>query len=181
MNVRTSARQYANALFDVAAGHGLADRVQQELAEFASLVSSHEELARVLTDRRVPGPAKAAVIRALSERAGLARELQRLLLWLADRDRLSLLPEIESAFSARVLDRAKVVKAEVTTTTGLPEEARGALQQALSRALGLDVQMTERVDPAIVGGIVARVGSVVFDGSVTRQIERVRERLLAGR
>jgi len=182
MNARTSARQYANALFDVATKSGRTDQIQHDLTQFALLVSSHEELRRAFGERAVPPRAKAALLGALFAYLGdIADEVQRLLLWLADRDRLALLADIEAAFSARVLDARRIVRAEITTTVGLDDGARASLRQALGQAIGREVQMTERIDASIVGGMVAKVGSVVFDGSVTRQIERFREQLLAGR
>ncbi|MCC7008246.1 MAG: ATP synthase F1 subunit delta [Acidobacteria bacterium] len=182
MNARTSARQYANALFDVASRNGRTEEIRRDLARFAALVASHAELGRVAADPAVPSSAKAAIVRALLDRmGGVADEVRRLLTWLADRDRLVLVADVDALFSARVLDAARIVNAEVTTPTGLDEGARAALQQALSKALGRDVVMTERVDSSIVGGLIAKAGSIVFDGSVTRQIDRVREQLLGSR
>lgn len=182
MTVRTSARQYANALFDVATRSGRIEPIQRDLAGLTNLVASHAELADVLTNRAVPAAAKRAILAAIFTRLGtVADEVQRLLTWLADRDRLVLLAEIEAAFGQRVLEAAKIVNAEVTTTVPLDEPVRASLTQALSQALGQGIALHTRVDPSLVGGLVARVGSVVFDGSVTRQIARVREQLLAGR
>jgi F-type H+-transporting ATPase subunit delta len=73
-----------------------------------------------------------------------------------------------------------VVTAEVTTAVPLSDAHRTALAAALGKAVDREVTVTERVDPSIIGGVIARVGSVVFDGSVTRQIERMHETLVAG-
>jgi F-type H+-transporting ATPase subunit delta len=72
----------------------------------------------------------------------------------------------------------RVVTAELTTAMPLPDSQRATLVAALGRAAGAEVALTERVDPALIGGVVARVGSVVFDGSVLTQIERMRRRLI---
>ena len=72
----------------------------------------------------------------------------------------------------------KVMDAQIVTASALPESQRAALAQALSTAVGAEVRLKESVDPSIVGGIVARVGSVVYDGSVVAQIERMRRRLI---
>jgi F-type H+-transporting ATPase subunit delta len=100
-----------------------------------------------------------------------------LLRLLADRDRLGLLAEVGHAFAERLLELRRVVPAEIVTAVPLGETRRAALAEALARATGRTVTITERVDPAIIGGVVARVGSLVFDGSITRQIERMREQL----
>jgi F-type H+-transporting ATPase subunit delta len=182
MNARTSARQYASALFDVALRNGRTEQIQRDLSEFAALLAGHQELRQFLTDRGASESVKTAILRAVfAHIGGIADEVQRLLLWLAGRNRLVLLAEIDDAFTKRVLDVANIVNAEVTTTVALDDASRTSLRQALGRALGRDVVITERLDPAIGGGVVAKAGGVVFDGSVTRQIERVREQLLAGR
>jgi F-type H+-transporting ATPase subunit delta len=98
---------------------------------------------------------------------------------LADRDRLALLTEIASAYESRLMDLAQVVRAQVTTAVELPAERIGALQQGLARATGRQVQLETRVDPSIIGGAVARIGSTVYDGSVTTQLQKVKERLTA--
>jgi F-type H+-transporting ATPase subunit delta len=82
-------------------------------------------------------------------------------------------------FHERVLDDENVLQAEVITATALGPDEQQALQARLSAATSKQVTITPRVDPAIIGGVVARVGSVVFDGSVSRQLERLRQKLSA--
>ena len=108
----------------------------------------------------------------------IVAEVRRLLLFLADRDRLRLLAAIRDAFEARVMDAAKVVSADVVTAVPLPAHDEAALAAALGKVTGRQVTIQPRVDPSIVGGVVARVGSLVIDGSVVRQMARLRERLL---
>jgi F-type H+-transporting ATPase subunit delta len=100
---------------------------------------------------------------------------------LADRDRLALLPAVTAAFDERVRRERHVLQAEVVTAVPLPDAQRAALSGALRRAAGSELTITEKVDPAIIGGVIARVGSLVFDGSVTRQLERMKQRLLEER
>jgi F-type H+-transporting ATPase subunit delta len=118
------------------------------------------------------------VIEALLSAAGTVRpEVRRLLTMLADRDRLVLINELTDAYAEKAMTQARIIPAEVTTAVPLGDEVRGALKSALSRATGSEVTLTERVDPAIIGGLVAKVGSVVFDGSVLRQLDRIKDRL----
>ena len=79
---------------------------------------------------------------------------------LADRDRLAGLPELAATFAERLLDAQHIVSADVVTAAPLTDASRAALSAALGRATGKSVTITERVDPAIVGGVVARVGYV---------------------
>jgi F-type H+-transporting ATPase subunit delta len=104
--------------------------------------------------------------------------LAKLLLLLADRDRLILLGEVAAAFRQRMMEHQNVVRAEVTTAVPLGPERVAAMQQGLAQATGRQVLLEARVDPAIIGGAVARIGSTVYDGSVTTQLERLRQQLI---
>jgi len=179
VTLRTVARRYANALFDVTDKQGTAAETDQNLQAIRQLVGGHGELGRVFESPAIPAPKKRAIVEALLRKTeGLNDEVRRLLLMLAERDRLMMLPEIASAFTDRLMQARQIVAAEVVTAAPLPEAQRAALAEALGKAAASQVTITEKVDPSIVGGLVARVGSVVFDGSVTRQIERMRQRLL---
>ena len=105
--------------------------------------------------------------------------MSRLLGLLADRDRLAMVADVADAFGERVMKAKRIVPAEVVTAVPLGEASRAALTAALGRAAGAEVTMTERVDPAIIGGVIAKVGSVVFDGSVTTQLARMKQKLVA--
>ncbi|HEY0872902.1 MAG TPA: ATP synthase F1 subunit delta [Vicinamibacterales bacterium] len=180
MTSRASAVRYARALFDVAKKEADIQQVGREISAFANLVSSHEMLARTLANPAIPVQRKRGVIEQLIARAGaLSPVVSKLLVLLADRDRLALLPEIASAYEARLMDEAQIVRAQVTTAVELPADRINQLQQGLARVTGRQVQLDTRVDPAIIGGAVARIGSTVYDGSVTTQLEKVKERLTA--
>lgn len=174
------ARRYATALFDVAHAAGTTAPVGRSLADLSQLIDGHAELARVLTSPAVPAHAKRDVVVAVMKAAGtVPAELQRTMTMLADRDRLSELPDLAAAYAERQLEADKVVKADVVTAVPMSDASRAALSAALGKATGKSVTITERVDPAIVGGLVARVGTFVYDASVTRQLERLREKLTA--
>jgi F-type H+-transporting ATPase subunit delta len=176
---RGAAGRYARALFDITLGEGRdLGLANEELSAFARLVATTPALARVLTNPAIPASKKRAVVEQLLARAGAVQAaLGKLLLLLAERDRLGLLPEITEAFENRLMDYQKVVRAEVVTAIDLPPDRIAALKQNLAAATGRSVLLTTRVDPAIIGGAVARIGGTVYDGSVTRQLERIRESL----
>jgi F-type H+-transporting ATPase subunit delta len=177
---RSAARRYAGALLDVTRTGEDLDRAAGDLAAFRDLVAGHDELRRVFETPSVSSHKKRALVEALLAAAGdTGPAVSRLLLFMADRDRLTLLPEVAASFAARVLEAKRIVPADVVTAVPLDENRRVALVQALGRAAGGAVVMSERVDPSILGGVVARVGSVVFDGSVTRQLDRLKARLMA--
>ena len=174
-----AAARYARALFDVALKESDPNRAEQELAGFVSLVSTTPQLAHVFANRAIPGARKRAVVAEIAASAGdLSRPVSRLLLLLAERDRLLILDHLLTAYRARLMQHRKVVRAEITTAVPLPEDRLQAIQRSLVEAVGQDVTVSTRVDPAIVGGVVAWVGSTVYDGSVVRQLDRMRKRIV---
>ena len=180
MTNRSAARRYARALFDVSLQEADPEQVARELDAFVELMRTNAELERALTNPAVPAARKAAAVAALVERLAPPAVVSKLLVLLAERDRLVLVPEVAAGFRERLLDHQKVVRAEVTSAVPLPDEAVEKLKASLAKATGRDVIVTAKVDASILGGVVAKVGSVVFDGSVTRQLERMRERLAQG-
>jgi F-type H+-transporting ATPase subunit delta len=177
MTKRGSATRYARALLDVAVAESIAERAERDLAAFADLLTQHPELQRVLTHPAVPAARKRALVGVLTARIGSAGPVAKLLLMLADRDRLALVPDLLATYRARLLEHQRVVQAEVTTAAPLAPEREAELRERLARATGRSVSLTSRVDPSIIGGIVTRIGSVVYDGSVAAQLAKMRERL----
>jgi F-type H+-transporting ATPase subunit delta len=178
MTARGAARRYARALFDVAlAERADLEQVGRDLSGFAALVAGNDQLQRVLANPAIPASRKRAVVEQLLTHAALTPMTAKLLILLADRDRLALLPDLAEAYASRLLDHQQVVRAEVTTAAELPPDRLAALQQGLAHVTGRRVLLDVRVDPSIVGGAVARVGSTVYDGSVTTQLEKIRQRL----
>jgi F-type H+-transporting ATPase subunit delta len=172
------ARRYAGVLFEITQSRGTTDRALTELQAVRDLVAGHDQLRHVFETPLVAPQKKRQVLEGLLAAATpVGDEVRRLLLLLADRDRLMLLPGVASAFSERVMRFHNILPAHVVTAVPLSEDRRAALAGALAKAVGCQVTMHERVDPAIIGGVIARVGSTVFDGSVTRQIEKLRASL----
>ena len=179
MTPRAAAMRYARALFDVARKETLdLKRVDAELSGFAQLVAGNEALARTFLNPAVPAPRKRAVVEQLLRLNPLSPPVSRLLILLAERDRLAIIDELTRAFRDRVMDYEQIVRAEVTTAIPLPQDRVTALQQGIARATGRQVQLEAKVDPSIIGGAVTRIGSTVYDGSVTTQLQKLKETLV---
>jgi F-type H+-transporting ATPase subunit delta len=179
MTSRAAAARYARALFDVAKSERIdLDMVGRELGDVVALIAGNEALQRALANPAIPVARKRAVIDQLLQRSPLNPVVSRLLLLLAERDRLILLPDLVRAYQTRVMEHQQVVRAEVTTATPLPPDRVAALQQGLAGATGRDVRLNVHVDPEIIGGAVARIGSTVYDGSVVTQLEKMRQQLV---
>jgi|SRR5882672_2685754 len=177
MHSRASAARYARALFDVALKESDPAQVERDLAAFADLMSSNAELHGALTNPGVPATGKRAIVETLATRLNAASPVRKLLMLLAERDRLAIVPDLLDVYRERLMELQQVVRAEVTTATPLSADRTAQLKDRLSKATGRHVDITTTVDPAIIGGMVARIGSTVYDGSVATQLARIRESL----
>lgn len=177
MTSRALAMRYARALFDVALQESSPERVGDQLTAFVEMVRGHAELTRVFANPAVPARMKRGIVERLTAEVALEAPLRKLLVLVADRDRLGLLADLASAYHARLLQHQQVVEAHVTTATPLAADRAEAIAGGLASHTGRRVRLTTSVDPALIGGVVARIGSTVYDGSVARQLERLRDRL----
>jgi F-type H+-transporting ATPase subunit delta len=180
MTSRGAATRYARALFDTALAEGTdLVVVQKDLGGFARLVAQNESLQRVLTNPAIPVSRKRGVVEQLIARVGtLQPVVAKLLLMLAERDRLVILPDLAQVFDSRLMDHQKVIRARIVTAVPLPPDRVAALTDSLKRATGSNVLVETGVDASLIGGAVARIGSTVYDGSITRQLERMKEALV---
>jgi F-type H+-transporting ATPase subunit delta len=179
MPSRASAARYARALFDVALKESDPAQIERDLASFAGLLSSNAELHGALTNPAVPMSAKRQIVDALSARLNAAPPARKLLVLLADRDRLNIVPDLLAVYRERLMEHQQVVRAEVTTAAPLPPERVTQIEQTLASLTGRKVDMKTHVDPAIIGGVVTRIGGTVYDGSIATQLTKLRERLIA--
>jgi F-type H+-transporting ATPase subunit delta len=175
---RTAAHRYAKALFEVALAEKTdLDAVEQQLAGFVELQTKHVTLGKLLLNPAVPAPRKRAAMEALVKAAASLPVIARLMVLLAERDRLVLLPDLLAAYRDRLLEHLKIVQADVTTATPLDAGRSAAIEKSLEKATGKTVRLSSHVDANIIGGLVARVGGTVYDASVARQLERIKQRL----
>ena len=181
MTSGAAAGRYARALFDVVLKESpdALGAVESQVQGLSALFTGNAMLTGVMGNPAVPVTKKIAVVKALLDRAGsLAPQVARLLLMLAERDRLMLLPDILRVYRDRLMDHQKVIRGEVTTAAPLSADKLTGLAQSLERATGRKVVLETRVDPSIIGGVVTRLGSTVYDGSVTTQLEKMKQSLI---
>lgn len=181
MSSRASAARYSRALFDIALKESDPRVAERELTEFQALLQGHDELKRTLGSPGVSPTIKRKLVDALVTRGHASTPIAKLLLLLAERDRLGLLPDITDLFRERLMEHEKMVRADITTAAPLQAGQTRQLEQRLSDLTQRRVTVTAKVDPAIIGGVVARIGSTVFDGSVATQLARLRDRLVEQR
>ena len=179
MTNKTAALRYARALLDVAVKENAdLELVENELSQFADLFTQYPLLEKVLLNPAVPVPRKRAAVSDLLVQARFTPIVSKLIALLADRDRLVLVPALLAAYRDRLLDYRGVVRAVVTTAAPLDATRAQAIQTSLAALTGRTVLLATTIDPSIIGGLVARIGSTVYDASVTRQLEKMKERLV---
>ena len=177
MTTRASAARYARALFDVALQEANPEQVGRDLTAFGDLLDQHSELHKVLTNPGIPIQGKVGVVREVVARAGWAAPVGKLLLMLADRDRLTIWRDLIALYHERLLEHQQVIRAEVTTAAPLSAERTAAIEHRLAAATGRRVMLSMKVDPTIIAGVVTRIGGTVYDGSVATQLEAMKQRL----
>ena len=127
----------------------------------------------------MPAARKRAIVTAVAERIGMAAPATKLLGLLADRDRLHLSHDLLVVYRERLLDQQRVVRAEIRSAVVLSPEAMRSIEARLGTVTGMKVAVEAVVDPSLIGGVLAKVGGTVYDGTVKSQLERLRLQLLA--
>ena len=172
------ARRYAGAIFDIGLKQNKLDQTLEDVQEIAKLFSIRK-LAFLLNEPNIPAERKEAAIRKGLESKVLPTSLNLALLTV-QRGLVEIMPNIARELEQRVLDYKNEATAEVTTATKLDEAMQRQVQQALERMTGKKIVLETRVQPEILGGVVARVGDQVIDGSVERRLRLLQQQLLTG-
>lgn len=173
-------RRYAKALADVAAERGVLEAVGRELHAIAELLKQTREAATFFANPGIPLAGKRRVLQSLAERAGVQPLSANFLGLILEKGRLLHLEGIVLAYEELTDERLNRAKATVVSAAPLPEPMLEGLKARLRMATGKEVYLEARVDPALLGGVVAQVGSTVYDGSLRTQLRRMREHLLKG-
>jgi F-type H+-transporting ATPase subunit delta len=177
MSIGALAKRYARAILELASEQHLVDRVGKELADFAAMWESNEELRSVFANPDVSAAARKAVLSEITTKAGVTPLVRNSVLYLCDRGRLRALPDIARAFAALAEQAAGTLRAEVTSAAPLAEGYYAQLQRALEQTTGKKVSIERKVDPSLIAGVVTRVGDQIFDGSIRRRLADLKETL----
>jgi F-type H+-transporting ATPase subunit delta len=169
------ARRYARALFE-AAGDGY-EAVGEELSVVARALGTNHEAAALFASPSTPQQNKRQMIEAVIAQGGTSLLLGNALRLLNDRGRIPYLGSIARAFRTMADDRSGRVRARVTSARPLTIEVEQRLAAALGRATRRNVTMETAVDPSTLGGVVAQVGNLLYDGSLRTQMENLRREL----
>jgi F-type H+-transporting ATPase subunit delta len=167
---------YASAIFEIARGEGDLERIERELFQIARTFETSPDLRDALTDPRLPQDRKQGIVDDLL--GARASELTVSLVgFVVSLGHASELPEIVDGFVARAAAERQRAVAEVRSAVELDAETVARLESALAKATGKQVEVKVVVDPKVLGGIVARVGDTVIDGSVRSRLDTLRDTL----
>ena len=178
MSLRTVARSYARAFFDTLQDPSALERHESELSALGGAVRSSRELREFLAAPQLPPEMKRNAIEKILQGTGAGGECLRLARFLVERHRILLAPEIAQEFSALVRERLGIVDAEVVSARPLAETVQEKVRQALGRRTGRKVRAAFRVDPTVLGGLRAQVGTTIYDGSVRGRLGRLRDHII---
>lgn len=170
-------RRYAKALFSLAVEKGRVEAWSESLLALGQAVEAAPELRDVLENPAYAREQKRAVVQQLAALVKLDEEPANLLFLLGDRSRLSSLKDVVAAFRELADQELGRLRARVTSAVPLDEAAVAAIAASLSASTQKQVLVERAVDPAILGGVVAQVGSLVYDGSLRTQLEDLRQSL----
>jgi F-type H+-transporting ATPase subunit delta len=171
------AQRYAAALADVAFERNDADKVRQDLADFAQTLAGSSDLRNLLVNPSVTADAKKNVTGKIIERMGSHAEVRNFVFLLIDHGRTGMVDEVQHAFESEMNRRSGIVDAMIISAHELSAPEKSQLTQALERVTGKKVQAQYELDPKLLGGTTVRIGSTIYDASVREQLNRLRTEL----
>ena len=174
------ARRYARALLDIGQEERQVRRVLSEVERFARLLAEGTDLREVLEATHINRRDKQAVLEATVSPAGFLPVTMNFLRLLVDKRRMNILPQILPELRRMVEELEGIERVEVTVPETLSDTQRDFLRALLERQTGKRIELEEKLDPAVLGGMVVKVGSTVYDGSVRTQLSQIRENLQKG-
>jgi F-type H+-transporting ATPase subunit delta len=178
MSVSIVARRYAQALLELGVAENKLDAIVEEIAAAAGAWDSSPDFRNAIENPLVAHEAKKAVIGEMADRVGASVTTRNTLLLLVDRRRMKTLPYLARTLR-ELADASKgVLRAEVTTAAPLSDEYYAKLQARLEKMTGKRVVVDRRIDASLIGGVVARIGDRIFDGSLQTRLQSLRDVLL---
>ena len=180
MRSSAAARRYARALFSLAGDDGSADAIRGELNATREVLDSNPELKRALFRPLHPVKERRAVLQSVCRQLGSSPVMGNFLTFLIDQRRLVDFEGICDEYERLADEAAGRVQAEVVSASELPEAQRERLKSALARRTGREIDLVVTVDPELIGGAIAKVDGVVYDGSLRTQLAQLRDNLTRG-
>ncbi len=173
----TIAEVYARSLLELAIGRGESDTIDREFAEFAVLLQGDADFQAFVTARVIDPDQRRASLDVMFQ-GRMSELLLNTLHVLNNKDRLEIVGEVQRLYHELTLEQQAIVEVHVSAAEPLSDVMRTRLQQLMESRTGRTVRLSEHVEPALLGGLIVRVGDEQIDMSVARQLRRFQERLL---
>lgn len=175
MTVGAIVTRYGQALFDIGLEQGNYRALNDQLQRFAAAWRAVPELRLVLQTPSIRVEERKTLIRALASHLDVEGVAVNFLLLLADKDRITLAPDIADAFQKRADAQDGIVRADVTSAKALSKAQIERTRAVLGKLTGKDVAVTNHVDATLIGGVITRIDGKLYDGSLRSQLKRLRE------
>ena len=175
-----AARRYARALFALGNEEGRVAEILGELHQLSGLLDTNTDLRKALFRPLHPVAERRAVLRSVADRLSSSHTVRNFFTFLVDQRRLVDFTGILAEYERLADDAAGRTKADVVTASPLDDGQQERLRRALSERTGRDVELDVTVDPSLIGGVIASVGALVFDGSLRTQLTQLRASLTKG-
>ncbi|MHB1020863.1 MAG: ATP synthase F1 subunit delta [Acidobacteriaceae bacterium] len=153
--------------------------VQQQLADYSATLTGSGDLREVLGNPSIPKDQKLKVVDAIAGKIGLFQQVRNFIAVLMEHDRLLSLDEVIVEYSAVMDAQQGIVVAEIFTTSPLGQPERAGLEEKIAVMANAKIRAIYREDASLLGGVVVRIGSTVYDGSVRGQLQQLKQELVA--
>lgn len=171
------ARRYAKALLAIGREDGRAEQYKEELGAFVGLLEAQPELKMAISNPLYDADSRKRVLQIAIEKTGFSEVMASFLLLLYDKGRIDHLQNIYAFYEKLTDELANIVRADLVSAVKLPESSVARIRAALSKKTGKKVRIDASVDPALIGGVVTKIGDLVLDGSVRTQLMSLKESL----
>jgi len=178
MSVETVARRYAVALADVVTRTNETDSVQTELKSWEQLINANADLQTAFRNPAISQANKEKVLESLIAKTQPTKTTANFLRVLLKNSRLTEIGEINEKFSSVLEERSGVVSAQITSARPLAENVKAEMKTSLEKLTDKTVNLNFKTDETLIGGVVTRLGSTVYDGSVKTQLEELKHQMI---
>ena len=175
MSSETVARRYAAALADVVTKTGEANSVKSELKTWEQMINSSEQLFEAFSNPAIGQDSKEKILENLIEKTKPTKTTANFLRVLLQNSRLTEINEISERFAGVLEERSGIVAAQITSARELSDSEKAELKIGLNKLTGKSVNPSFTIDENIIGGIVTRIGSTVYDGSIKTKLEELKQ------
>lgn len=177
MKTGAAAQRYAKAVFSLGVDSGEFERIGQEIGAVVEAIDTNDALRMILLSPQHDAEVKRGVVEAIAVKKGFTSTTKNFLLLLVDKGRLPLLPEMYRSYQKLSDEKAGRMNATVVTAAQLTEPLIKEIITSLEKKTGKKVSLSSEVDPALIGGVVIKIGDIIYDGSIKTQLNKLRDNI----